>query len=252
MERLIKELFEKDCETAIEKDRKERTLDILRAAAMEKKTVYRPSFLQSLSGQLKYVHAGIFIGQLVCMGVMPVLVLYFINSGATRYDCLTLLSAFAAFIGVFMMVEFNRNFTCHLWELEQSCYFNLKQICASRLLLFGGMDLLMLTLLSGIAGRGAGIGYLRFGIYVLVPFVISQAVNLAVFSWLRNTEKEYAQYGLSFLSALLSVFASRFPQIYERTNLWLWCLLLFVAAIGLFLETAKILKDMEGDSVCWN
>lgn len=250
MDRDMEELFHKD-EVRIDADRKRETLLLVKREAAKKKIYGRMPFWRGVTGQLRYLHAESVVGQLICL--LLLLAVWPLLESAKRPACdyLALFSVFFAFIGVFMLVEIRRNFSCRLWELEQSCFFNLKQICAARLLLFGGADLVLLTVFILAVGKRAGIGYFRFGIYLIVPFILSQLVYLLAFSCLRN-EKELTQYGIAFLTSLLSAFVTRFPKAYERANLWIWCVLLLSAALGMGIQIRKMFKRMEEDGLCWN
>lgn len=249
----LSEEFEKN-KIEIDERKRGESLQAIRMAAAEKRIYYRPDFLHILAGQLRYMPVSSLVMQCVCgVGILLLLLCRMPDAGYV-YSCgdLALMSAFSAFIGVFMVIEMNRNSACHMVEIEQSCYLNLKQLCVCKMIFFGGMELLILLGFLAVSGKKMEVGMVRLGIYILVPFLVSNMVYLFVFTRFRNLEKEYVQYILALLLGIAAILPAQFPKVYEAANLGIWVAVLLVAAAVLICEIYKMLKEMEEREECWN
>lgn len=254
MDKPLKILQEEFADAAIEADEKRKASSLfeIEKAVEEKKIFYYPSPVQILLGQIKF-SAGYFMGlQCIFSILMLVFIQHMKGKENSMYAYLAVLSAFAAFINVFMMVELNRNFSYRMAEIEQSCYLNLKQLCACKMVCFGGTELVLLSVLLIVTGKNMEMGIFRFGVYIMVPFLLANLIYLFIFTECRRIEKDYAQYMLALLLGMTAVVPTQFEKVYEPANFGVWLLLLAAAISGLCCEGHRMLQGLEENEECWN
>lgn len=248
---MLREEFD-SVQIEINEKKKGDSIRAIEEAVEDKRVYYYPSPVCILIGQLKFA-SGYFVALQCLIGILMFIFIYHMREREnTVYDYLSLLSAFAAFINVFMMIAVNKTFSYHMAEIEQSCYWNLKQLCACKMICFGGTGLALLLGLLIVAGQDMEVGIFRFGVYIMVPFFISNLIYLFVFTEFRKMEKEYTQYMLAFLLGIAAAVPPQLPRLYESVNFGIWLLLLFAAACGLVYESIRMLNGMEEGEECWN
>lgn len=95
------------------------------------------------------------------------------------------LSVMIPFLGVIAVPEMAKSFSSGMWELEQSCFFNLRRLIAAKMAVFGFVDGIVVIFLMAAAGsRGAGPAGVVLA--VLVPFCLSNTVYLVLFRLLKR------------------------------------------------------------------
>ncbi|MCI8484643.1 MAG: hypothetical protein HFH41_09925 [Lachnospiraceae bacterium] len=240
-------------EIQIEPGRKQEILQNLRQAAAEKRSIYCPSLWEIFRGQLKYISGFCLGGQGVCLLLLIFIFSYFQRTSQDMMTYLGTGSVTASFIGIFFILELSRNRDYGMTELEQTCYLNLKQIWCVKMILFGCMDLLVFTIMIlGIAGNTSW-GIFQIMIYLLVPFVWSNGIQLFVFTMLRGGKKEYLQIGTVLLTSILWLYPLSHPRWYTITYFGIWLIALAVAAAFWIREILRVWHKLgEGEMVCWN
>lgn len=92
----------------------------------------------------------------------------------------------APLMGIVGMLELMRSYAWNMWELEQSCRYNLLQMMSIKMMILGLMDLLVL-LVAGAAGAYGRFGMNGFLLQILIPFLLSDALYLWLLGRFRNT-----------------------------------------------------------------
>lgn len=248
---VLGEIFE---EIQIKADEKKKACSLadIKKAVEDKRIYYHPSPIHILIGQIKFSAGYFMLLQCIC-GILMIIFIYHMKASQNSiYDYLAVLSAFAAFINVFMMVEVSRSFSYQMAETEQACYLNLKQLYTCKMICFGATELLLLSGFLIVLGKDMEVGIFRFGVYIMVPFLISNLIYLVVFTEFRRIKNEYIPYILAFLLGIAATVPARFPKIYESANFGIWIILLLTALIGLGYEGYRMVKGMEDREECWN
>lgn len=139
-------------------------------------------------------------------------------------------SVLAACLGVFLMLELCRSSSFHMVELEQSCYFNVKQLWCVKMIIFGCLDLLILTVLIAGVSKNVSCGMFAVILYFLVPFVISSGLQFLVFTIFRRGKREYLQMSAAVFVSVLSLSPLSEPRLYTVACLGFWVLALIIGA----------------------
>ncbi len=238
-------------EIQIEKHEKIQALDQIRDAVEAKNIRYQPSLLQILLGQIKYLSWSALGGQASCLLVILGICRILENSGAQLMVWLGTGSVLASCVGVFLMLELCRSSSFHMTELEQSCYLNVKQLWCVKMIIFGCLDLLVLTVLIAGVSKNVSCGIFSVMLYFLVPFVFSSGLQLFVFTIYRKDRREYLQMGAVILISILSLLTINIPGLYTFACLWIWGIALILGT-GLLAAEIMLLYQMicQGDELC--
>lgn len=95
------------------------------------------------------------------------------------------LSAMIPFLGVICVPELTKSFSLGMWELEQSCCFNLRKLMAAKMAVLGTVDgVFLIFLMAAVGSRGTG--FTEAVLAVLLPFQVSNAVYLGLFQVLKR------------------------------------------------------------------
>lgn len=237
----------------IDEERRKEALAVIGRAAASHRTIYYPSWGEMLIGQLRYISKAAWIGQGGFLAAAILLYALFRNHEDQIRLCLIYGSMVAAGVGMVAVMELSKSAACHMAEIEQSCYFNLGQIWSIRLILLGGGDLCVLAvLIFGLWGRGS-YGPLALGLYLLVPFVISNLCYLFFLTVGRTFGRRRLSEGAgggsnSWLSMVMALFMcllaaapSAFPKAYDRASLWIWALVFLIGTVLLAAEIKVLL-----------
>lgn len=240
-------------EIQIEPWQKQEILQNVKQEVTEKRRIYCPSLWEIFRGQLKYISGFCLGGQGLCLLLLVFMFSYFQRTGQNMMTYLGTGSVTASFIGIFFILELSRNRDYGMTELEQTCYLNLKQIWCVKMILFGCMDLLIFTIMIlGIAGN-TSCSVFQIIIYLLVPFVWSNGIQLLVFTMLRGGKREYLQMGAVLLTSILWLYPLSHPSWYTVTYFGLWLMALAAAFAFLAREILAVWHKLgEGEMICWN
>ena len=115
----------------------------------------------------------------------------------------------AALIGI---PELTKSFSYGMWELEESCFYNLRQLVLLKMMLFGLVDAVLLLFLIAVAGK-RGTSLTEAFYYLVIPFNLSGACYLGLFRVLKRRCSGYvlAAAGCVLLSGGLVL--RRYPSI---------------------------------------
>lgn len=237
-----------------DQNRKREALREIGRAVSKKRIRYTPSFAELLLIEFRYISPLFWAVQGIFVGVLAILLEGISQNGGGLEDYLCWTSITAAWMGAAACGDLGRHLSRGMAELEQSCYFNLPQMWTIKMSLSGMADILILVLCSGrISGR-TSFPFPRICLYVLVPFVLSNACCLLLLTMLRGGRRRFVQLAAALAAGLLAAAPAVTPSsLYTRANLWVWAAMLFAGA-GLFLLQLRILygKIRKGEIVCWS
>lgn len=240
-------------EIPIDKDRRSMAMKNI-AQGIERKTVlYKPARLEILRIQLQYISRFYWL----CQGIF-VLCMAFVLYRMDRQtedirDYIVYASMGAALLGVMGIAELGRHAAYHMAEIEQTCYLNLKQIWILKMLIFGGIDMCVISALIYFVSVRTKYSLFALTMYLLVPFVVSNAGYLIIFSAGRSQGKKYIQITAAAVLTAAAMIPGSYPKAYTEGYLWVWILTLAVSLVVLAGEMVAIAGRMEGGkTICWN
>lgn len=233
--------------------KKRLAMEEIERAIERKRPRYTPTVAELFRIQLEYI-SPVFWGIQGTLLAAIVLLLFWTDAeyGGVR-SYLWWGSLAAAWMGPVVSGGLGRHFSGGMAELEQSCYLNLSQMWAMRMLLSGGIDLLLLGICCGGIVWNTDTPPEQVSVYLLTPFVLSNLCCLAVMTLVRGGRGRYWQAALAVLTSLLALLPSFEPLAYDAEYLWVWILLL---AFGTGLWAGQLRqcykKITGGEILCWS
>lgn len=166
---------------------------------------------------------------------------------------ITLLSSILPLLGTIGFSEITKSFSYNMWEMEQPCLFNLKEILLIKLLIFAVIDLVVLGILTALCWAKTGSNFVTTALYLFVPFVLSNVCYLYLLRFLRKSYSNFMHLACGLvISATIGTF-SQMPEIYEQGLVWVWIIVLVIGIFAMGTELYIILKKIEkGENLCWN
>ncbi len=233
--------------------RKAQSLDLIRLEASRKRIRRCPAMWEQLFNQFRFHSRKYWILQSILLLAAMSLALALRRQTTDGIETLAVCSVFLVFAGNICLSHVADLFSWHMAELEQTLYLNLKQMVCIRMLEAGLANLIMLALLLCITGGKNPAGPVASLLYMLVPFLWSDALYLHMLTSLRSSASSFRSLALGLLCGTLTLFPVLWENIYLPQYLIVWQIL---AAAGLFLLIAEIYRLLgrieTGDSICQN
>lgn len=131
-------------------------------------------------------------------------------------------------IGLVGVPELAKSFHCGMWELEESCFYNLREVMMMKMVIFGVADAVLLLAMLWMAGRG-GMGLAESVVSILIPFNCSNAIYLELFRLLKRRCTGYVLAAAAFLTIMVFLASGQVAP------------LMFAEVTGLAVEKAAVL-----------
>lgn len=168
-------------------------------------------------------------------------------AAAMNGEVLELFPLLLPLLGCLACGEIPRGLSCRMWELEQSCRYNLREVILLKTQIIGGTDLVLLLCVIGMyAGRGVSLAWCMAKI--AFPFVLAAAVYFWVLHHAGHRTSSYAVTAAGIFSALLADgIAGNLCSMLEKRYVgkeWAWIAVLLAAAL-LLLSLRRYLKNCD-------
>ncbi|MDE6365588.1 MAG: hypothetical protein K2L86_15225 [Lachnospiraceae bacterium] len=244
----IKKVFlENDSNVIINASRKQETIQYICTRNTDIKNAAGTRW-QLVIGQLRYMNKSIFWGHLAaCIGmVVFVWANWYDIQSWEKYGMI-----FSGALGALSVLEVGSTFFSRMTELEASCYFNVRQLTAFQMTYSGVLSLAALLLSTIFATIRLEKNILVTGMYILVPFVSTECVCLAVMLTEIGRRNILALTAASIFSAFLWSILASMPILYEASAMVFWFAALLVGA-GIFtIQINWFFKILDkGEIIC--
>lgn len=143
-----------------------------------------------------------------------------------------LMGAGACLFAIFLVPEIWKNRKNQAMEIEGATYYSLRQVCMARILLFGFMDLLIVTAFAVSVVFTVRISVQMFAVNFLIPFNVTGAICFR-FLYCKRSESEYLAAAGCFLFMILWVFIISREEIYCKISGAVWCAALILSIMYL-------------------
>ena len=240
----LRDFFKNAEQPDIDEERKRHTLELLR---MERKRLHvrsRKPYVQRVLEQAAYLSPAAWLLQ-------AALVLFIGWGFQVREKEETLLSLLlcAPIIGIVGFTEIMRSYRQNMWELEQACRYNLRQLMGMRLLIFGIADSLVACSVA-VMGWGTGIRTWEVLIFFFIPQILSDCVYLYLMTRFRRHFQGTALLGSAVLMTILWMWILQGVPYNPKLMRWLadpfaLILILFISTGLLSLCCVRFLKETE-------
>ncbi len=221
--------------------------EIMEAPAPEKKKefLYRIGKMQTAASRIsygKFVAAQFFYigkwGWLI--SVLSFAGIYLVCA-ATDKNVLWAFSAMVPFLAVSFLAESLRSEVCEMAELEMATRFSLKSLILARMEIMGFVHLLLFGL-SVFAGYWLeGMPLLSTGVYLLVPYLLTNTAGLHLARRMRGQECLYAVFAVAVVVSVIP----KITKILYKEELFVW----WLAALGIL--SALAVKEWKRNMERW-
>lgn len=238
---------------SLDEDKKEKSLAAIHCAVEEKQLRQYPSFWENVWNQFRFLPWKCHAAQGSMLLLAMLLIIWLNRNNVAGMDAVLVCSVFLVFAGNICLSGIARLFSWHMTELEQTLYLNLKQMICIHMLEAGLIDLMILSLLTGLTGGLRSVGTGAYLLYMLVPFLWSDILYLYLLTAFRNVLSGYLQFSAGLACALMASFPAFLENAYEAVYLPLWGASAAAGVLLLAVEIYSILGKIEGgDSLCLN
>lgn len=240
----IRSLLEHAKQPDIDEGRKRKTLELLQAERKRLHIRSKKTYGQRVWEQLPYISPAAWLLQ----GILLLMIGWgFYAEG--REEILLYLLFCAPMAGVVGFTEIMRSYRQNMWELEQACRYNLRQLMGTRLLIFGIADSLVACGVA-VMGWGAGIRTWEVLIFFFIPQILSDCVYLHLMTRFRRRFQGTALLGAAVLMTILWIRILQGVPYNPKLMRWLadpfaLVLILFVSMGLLALCCVRFLKETE-------
>lgn len=156
------------------------------------------------------------------------------------------LSAIMPLLAVSALAENIRSGGYGMAELEMATRFSLRSVVMARMGILGMVHFGVLCLAALLGHPGGDTTLFQTGVYLLVPYLLTDVAGLWMFRKLDRKESLYGAMGLSFVIAIAPGMNGELVQVLYRTEYFgLWLEILLVLCLLAISEAKKNLKRTE-------
>lgn len=161
-------------------------------------------------------------------------------------EVLWLFSALMPYLALSLVAENVRSEKYGMTELEMATRFSLRSVVLARMGVVGICHLVLLGLLMLLGYRNGAAPMFQTGVYLLVPYLLTDVGSLWLVRKMRSREALYASLGFAGLVSIMPI-ASQYTKdfLYRAQNFGWWVLVLFVLGIVMVAEWRKRIGNME-------
>lgn len=175
----------------------------------------------------------------------------FLNNCFTANNTLWIVSIFLPFVALSAIVENNKSTNYKMAELEASTRFSLKSVILARQGIIGFSHLLLICLLSPLAGSNNLITILQTDVYLLVPYLMTTSLGLICTRKFHGKESISLCMGIAVIVSTICLFTQiEFPIYYQKEYFLWWISLLFILLI--ITLTGYYYTIQKTEDLSWN
>lgn len=240
----IRELFDKnDKRIIIDESFRQETIRCIKIKLEEQSVLTIENKRQLLKYQIHYMDKTILIAHLmICLGIL------FFGS-CQQWEQLSMIVSGA--LGALSLLEVGNLFFSRVAELGESCYFNVRQLIAFQMAYSGVISLVTLLLTTFSASLKYQLDIMKTGLYILVPFVFTEGICMAVMSMGIGRRNLLPLIAAGIFSALFWSVLATIPSLYEASALVFWGVAL-IAGIGILaIQVRRFFIALDkGEIIC--
>lgn len=207
--------------------------------AEEEKTL---SYYEFVLGQFRLIRKRWWFFQIVLL-VFLWLILISVKDDAYVQRSLGII---ASLFVILIIPELWKNRTCQSMEIESSAYFSLRQIYATRMLLFGLADILFLSVFMGISISVLHFNMLDLLIQFLFPMTITACICFHTLCCKRLNETAAVALCIAWSSVWLFIVLN--DSVYTRITIPIW---IFLSALSVIYLGAVIYQTLKMSTNYW-
>lgn len=209
----------------------------------------KTNYAQFMIGQVGFIRKKVWVVSALLMTLIVVSSYWYTSD--TILKVLWMTSSLIPFIALVSITEILRSSSYHMEELEKSCKYSLEYVVLARLGVLGVFNFMMFLIATLVLSRNIGIGMLRLGTYLNVPFLLTCLLSLIVVNKMNYREVTYICAGVSGgVSLLNNIIILRYDWLFTQRYTVAWIGIGLILFLGIIKEGKKMLVRME--ELQWN
>ncbi len=145
---------------------------------------------------------------------------------------------------VLFVPELWKNESCGCLEIEGTAYYSLREIYAARILLFGGVDLFLISVFLIVVRTAFQVPLMELAIQFLLPLTVTAGICFGMLASPKKAGEGAAIAGCLFWSAVWTLILLN-QKIYEAIILPAWSVILALSVVFLFWSITRTLHNAE-------
>lgn len=230
----------------IDENKKRQSIEILKKEIANIEITVKESYFEKIRRYVLFMNKTTFLIQFVLL-LIGIFVIKSMAFEKTRL-ILSLVMPILAFL---QMMELEKSFKYNMYEIEMSCKMDLKELISIKLLVNTIINLIIMTVFASLTAVHFGNEIYLLIIYFLVPFMITNVINIRVMKLSKNKSNEIINITVTLLmNIVLLILNIKFPGVYEMSSILVWIGLLCVT-VFYFIKTVYRFFEEEDDYI-WN
>lgn len=241
-----KEILNKNTLPKIDKQKKQQSIERLRIEIANTEITVKENYFEKIRRYVPFMNKTTFLIQFVLL-IVGIFVIKSMAFEKTRL-ILSLVMPILAFL---QMMELQKSFKYNMYEIEMSCKMDLKELISIKLIINTITNLIIMTIFASLTAVHFGNEIYLLIIYFLVPFMITNVINIGVMKLSKNKSNEIINITVTLLmNIVLLILNIKFPCVYEMSSILVWIGLLGIA-VFYFIKAVYQFYEEEEDYI-WN
>lgn len=230
----------------IDENKKRKSIEILKMEIANTEITVKESYFEKIKRYIPFMSKITFLIQFVLL-IVGIFVIKSMAFEKTRL-ILSLVMPILAFL---QMMELQKSFKYNMYEIEMSCKMDLKELISIKLLVNTIINLIIMTVFASLTAVHFGNEIYLLIIYFLVPFMITNVINIGVMKLSKNKSNEIINITVTLLmNIVLLILNIKFPSVYETSSVLVWLGLLIITVFYFIKAVYRFFE--EEDDYIWN
>lgn len=221
--------------------------DAFEAPESQRKKVFLNNIRQPGIGYFKFILLqASYIRKWIWGLSLAVFAVALISGGFLEREVIWVLSALMPYLAAVSIAENVRSEVYGMAELEMASRFSLKSVVLARMGILGVFHLILLCLLVPLGHMHGVSTVLQTGVYLLVPYLLTNAGGLWLVRKIRSRETSYVCMGYAIIiSAFPIVSKYTITLLYQPEVFGWWLVLLAILCVATAVEYRKTVVRTE-------
>lgn len=217
-----KKILDKNEVPEINQDRKKQTIEELKIEILNTEVSVKENYWLKLKKYIPFINKTTLLAQFIVL----VFGLFVIATTAFERTRL-ILSWVMPMLAFLQLLELSKSFKYNMYEIEMSCKINLKELISIKLILYTVINLCIMTIFACMTGIQFQYNSYLLIIYFLVPFMLTNVVNIGLIKLTKNKSNEIGNLSvLILINTVLFILNVKFSYIYEVSSILGWIVIL--------------------------
>ncbi len=230
----------------IDENKKRQSIEILKKEIANIEITVKESYFEKIKRYVPFMSKITFLIQFVLL-----IVGIFVIKSSTFEKTRLILSLVMPILAFLQMMELQKSFKYNMYEIEMSCKMDLKELISIKLIINTITNLIIMTIFASLTAVHFRNEIYLLIIYFLVPFMITNVINIGVMKLSKNKSNEIINITVTTLmNIILLILNIKFPCVYEMSSILVWIGLLCIT-VFYFTKAVYQFYEEEEDYI-WN